>query len=81
MKSTGLAALALAVALPAGAQDAKPTEGVIDASFTWSVVDLASLPAGEAEERARERGAARDHRQRAGAVRPAGRPLPVPVPA
>jgi hypothetical protein len=47
MKSTGLAALALAVALPAWAQDAKPTEGRIDASFTWSLVDLASVPAGE----------------------------------
>ena len=49
MKSTGLAALALAIALPAWAQDAKPTEGRIDASFTWSLVDLASLPAGEGQ--------------------------------
>ena len=49
MKSTGLAALALAVALPAWAQDAKPTEGRIDAYFTWSLVDLASVPAGEGQ--------------------------------
>lgn len=46
MKTTGLVALALAIALPAWAQDATPTEGVIDASFTWSQVDLASVPAG-----------------------------------
>jgi hypothetical protein len=50
MKATALAALALALALPAAAQDAKPTEGKIDASFTWTSVDLASLPAGETEE-------------------------------
>ena len=49
MKSTGLAALAQALALPAWAQDAKPTEGKIDASFTWSLVDLASVPAGEGQ--------------------------------
>jgi hypothetical protein len=49
MKSTGLAALALAVALPAWAQDTTPTEGTIDATFTWSLVDLASVPAGEAQ--------------------------------
>jgi hypothetical protein len=49
MKSTGFAALVLAVALPAWAQDAKPTEGRIDANFTWSLVELASVPAGEAQ--------------------------------
>ena len=54
------------------AQEAKPTEGRIDATFTWSVTTLASLPAGEAEELLLQRGLLRDHGQRAGAFRPLG---------
>jgi hypothetical protein len=45
MKPVRLAALALTATLPAWAQDAG-SEGPIDANFTWSVVDLASIPAG-----------------------------------
>jgi hypothetical protein len=62
MNTTTLAALAVLLALPASAQQTipsiglpatwlktNPTEGRIDAQFTWSAVDLASLPAGETE--------------------------------
>ena len=45
MKTIPLAALALALGLPALAQDANPMEGDINADFSWSSVDLASIPA------------------------------------
>ena len=45
MKTIPLAALALALGLPALAQDAQAQEGDINADFSWSSVDLASIPA------------------------------------
>ncbi len=45
MNSFPLAAFVVALALPAFAQDAQPTEGEIDSSFTWSSVDIATIPA------------------------------------
>jgi hypothetical protein len=58
MKAMTFTALGFALALPVSAQNATPsiglpalpapTEGKIDARFTWSVTDLANLPAGEA---------------------------------
>lgn len=47
MKRLSLAALVVAIAVPALAQDAQPTEGDIDATFTWSGVDIATLPAAD----------------------------------
>jgi hypothetical protein len=44
MKSLPLTAFVVALALPALAQDAQPNEGEIDASFTWSSVDIATIP-------------------------------------
>jgi hypothetical protein len=38
---------AAAFALPAVAEDATPTEGEIDAPFTWSAIDLATAPASD----------------------------------
>jgi hypothetical protein len=38
------AVLALAVALPAAAQEKKPEEIVLDHDFTWSVVEYAHIP-------------------------------------
>jgi hypothetical protein len=45
MKTIPLAVLVVALGLPALGQDAQPTEGVIDAAFSWSGVDLTSIPA------------------------------------
>jgi len=45
MNTIPLTALALVFALPALAEDAMPMEGDIKADFTWSSVDLSSLPA------------------------------------
>jgi hypothetical protein len=44
MKTIPLAVLALAFALPALAEDAKPMEGDIDVDFSWSSVALSSIP-------------------------------------
>ena len=40
-----ITALALAFALPVMAEDVKPMEGDIEADFSWSSVDLSSIPA------------------------------------
>lgn len=45
MNTIPLAALAVAFALPVLAEDAKPMEGDIKADFSWSSVDLSSIPA------------------------------------
>lgn len=45
MRTIPLAALALSLGMPLLAEEAAPTEGVIDARFTWSSVDLATAPA------------------------------------
>lgn len=47
MKTLPLAALVVALGLPALAEDAQPTEGEIDATFTWSGVDIATIPAAD----------------------------------
>jgi hypothetical protein len=44
MKTIPLAACVLALGLPALAQDAQPAEGDIDVDFSWSSVDLSSIP-------------------------------------
>jgi hypothetical protein len=44
MKTIPLAACVLALGLPALAQDARPAEGDIDVDFSWSSVELSSIP-------------------------------------
>lgn len=45
MKDFACIAFATLLGLPALAQDAVSAEGAIDVAFTWSAIDLASIPA------------------------------------
>ncbi|MBP7000585.1 hypothetical protein [Amaricoccus sp.] len=47
MNTIPLAVLVVAFALPVLAEDARPMEGDIKADFSWSSVDLSSIPAPE----------------------------------
>ena len=42
---TALVVAVVALGLPAAADDAAPSEGEIDATFTWSAIDVATAPA------------------------------------